>query len=91
MVYEQQCGLRVQKRRKTYEQVDKKNIFEIIEKSGCELNCSVEKLKKLPTQVLKDICLSYSSWHHTSNHYNKTDFYSVDTDRLRFYRCRGSD
>lgn len=61
----------------------KRNIFEIIEKSGCELNCSVEKLKKLPTQALKDICLSYSSWHHTSNHYNKTDFYSVDTDSLQ--------
>ena len=60
----------------------KKNIFEIIEKSGCELNCSVEKLKKLPTQALKDICLSYSSWHHTSNHYNKTDFYSLDVDRI---------
>lgn len=40
------------------------------------------KIKKLPVKVLKEVCLTYSSWHHTSNHYNKTDFYSLDVDRI---------
>ena len=40
------------------------------------LNCNMDKLKKAPVKELKILCLSYSSWHHTSNHYNKTDFYS---------------
>lgn len=46
------------------------------------LVCCMEKLKKAPVRILKDLCLSYSSWHHTSNHYNKTDFYSLDIGRL---------
>ena len=60
----------------------KSNIFESIKVQGVELKCSIEKLKKLPVKVLKEICLTYSSWHHTSNHYNKTDFYSLDLDSL---------
>jgi hypothetical protein len=53
-----------------------------IKKEDLTLNCSMEKLKKIPVKLLKDLCLSYSSWHHTSNHYNKTDFYSLDLDRI---------
>lgn len=58
----------------------KADIFEIIEDEDREikLKCSIDKLRKLPVKILKDICLTYSSWHHTSNHYNKTDFYSLD-------------
>lgn len=46
------------------------------------LNCNSGKLKKLPVKVLKQVCLYCSSWHHTSNHYNKTDFYSLDIDEI---------
>ena len=60
----------------------KADIFGAIEEQEVELKCSIEKLKKLPVKVLKEICLIYSSWHHTSNHYNKTDFYSLDVDRI---------
>lgn len=60
----------------------KADIFDTIEEQEVELKCSIEKLKKLPVKVLKEICLTYSSWHHTSNHYNKTDFYSLDVDRI---------
>lgn len=60
----------------------KTDIFDAINEREVELKCSIEKLKKLPVKVLKEICLTYSSWHHTSNHYNKTDFYSLDVDRI---------
>lgn len=46
------------------------------------LNCSFEALKKAPVKVLKTLCLSYSSWHHTSSHYNRTDFYSLDIHKI---------
>lgn len=58
----------------------KADIFEAINEQEVELKCSIEKLKKLPVKVLKAICLIYSSWHHTSNHYNRTDFYSLDVN-----------
>lgn len=60
----------------------KTDIFDAINKQEVELKCSIEKLKKLPVKVLKEVCLTYSSWHHTSNHYNKTDFYLLDVDRI---------
>lgn len=53
-----------------------------IEDEELTLNCNLGKLKKLPVKVLKQICLYCSSWHHTSNHYNKTDFYSIDIDSV---------
>ena len=60
----------------------KTDIFDAINEQEVELKCSIEKLKKLPVKILKEICLIYSSWHHTSNHYNKTDFYSLDVERI---------
>lgn len=39
-----------------------------------------EKLKKVKVNILKEKLLVCSSWHHTSNHFNKTKFYSIDTD-----------
>ena len=60
----------------------KADIFDAINEQEVELKCSIEKLKKLPAKVLKEVCLTYSSWHHTSNHYNKTDFYSLDVDKI---------
>lgn len=59
----------------------KSEILEAIEEAVSDgelvLQCSFDKLKKVPVKVLKNMCLKYSSWHHTSNHYNKTDFYSL--------------
>lgn len=55
-------------------------IIEAIENQDIELHCSFELLKKVPAKLLKDICLRCSSWHHTSNHYNRTDFYSLDVN-----------
>lgn len=49
-----------------------------IKEHQLSLNCCINKLNKLPVKVLKEICLYKSSWHHTSSHYNKTDFYSLD-------------
>lgn len=64
----------------------KKDILEAIEKAKLEeeltLNCSMEILKKAPIEVMRNICLYKSSWHHTSNHFNKTDFYSLDMDEI---------
>lgn len=60
----------------------KKDIIEGIEKSEIELKCSIGKLKKMPVKALKETCLCYSSWHHTSNRFNRTEFYSIDTDKV---------
>ena len=35
-------------------------------------------LSKLPLKELKDRFLTRSSWHHTSSHYNRTNFYSIN-------------
>lgn len=42
----------------------------------------VDLVKQLPITILKDKLLWNSSWHHTSMHYNKTEFYSIDEDVL---------
>lgn len=62
---------------------------EIIEEVGCLIKnnavtptFSFTKLEKAPAPVVKELCLSHTSWHHTSNHYNKTDFYSFDKENL---------
>lgn len=60
----------------------KTDIFDEIENQEVKLKCSMEKLQKLPAKALKEVCLTYSSWHHTSNHYNRTDFYSLDIDYI---------
>lgn len=39
-------------------------------------------LAKLSKEDLFDRCFVCSSWHHTSKHYNCTDFYSVDEQLL---------
>lgn len=61
----------------------KTNILNEIKKQEVDLKCSMEKLQKLPIKELKDICLICTSWHHTSNHYNKTDFYSLNINEIQ--------
>ncbi len=57
-------------------------IEEAVRCKDLELKCSFSKIKKIPVKMLKQICLYKSSWHHTSNHYNCTDFYSLDLSGL---------
>ena len=47
-----------------------------------ELKCSFDKLNKLPVKTLKNELLCVSSWHHTSSHFNRTDFYDIWWDKL---------
>ena len=37
-------------------------------------------VKDIPLSTLKQNLLYNSSYHHTSSHYNKTQFYAVDAD-----------
>jgi hypothetical protein len=53
-------------------------IEEMVEAGEVELKCDLTQLGKIPTKKLKEVCLVRTSWHHTSKHYNKTDFHSVD-------------
>ena len=36
-----------------------------------------QKLRKHSAKWLREKFLSYDSWHHTSKHYNRTEFYSI--------------
>lgn len=42
-----------------------------------------KEFNKLPCKVLKDKCLSISSWHHTSSYFNKTNFYTLNVDYIK--------
>lgn len=57
---------------------------EIIEKLTNEYSVyfSINVLKRAPVKVVKDLVLVKTSWHHTSNWYNETDFYSIDEEQL---------
>lgn len=52
-----------------------------IDNGSLILKCNIDKLSKLQLSILKSF-LVFSSWHHTSSRYNKTDFYSVDFERI---------
>lgn len=60
----------------------KVDILSEIQGMDLKLNCDLGKLKKMPAKALKEVCLYQSSWHHTSNHFNQTNFYSIDVDRI---------
>lgn len=38
---------------------------------------AIAKLSKYSTQALKNVCLEWTSWHHTGSYANETDFYQV--------------
>ena len=46
-----------------------------------ELGELANRFEKVPAPALKSALLYKSSWHHTSKHFNKTNFYSVDLDK----------
>lgn len=41
----------------------------------------INVVTKVKAEILKDCFLYRSSWHHTSNRFNRTDFYSFDIDK----------
>lgn len=57
-------------------------INDAIANGDLTLKCDIKVIKTLPIKILKDVALYKSSWHHTSLHYNKTNFYSLDLDAL---------
>lgn len=38
---------------------------------------TIAKLSKYSTQTLKNVCLEWTSWHHTGSYASETDFYAV--------------
>lgn len=57
-------------------------IQSLIDDEEIEIKFNLSLLKKVRVKTLKEQLLHFSSWHHTSNYFNKTDFYSIDTSRL---------
>ncbi len=53
-----------------------------------------EKLKKFNLETLRNNCLKYSSWHHTSKYCNETDFYEIiediDLDNITIFENKKS-
>lgn len=41
--------------------------------------CDIDRIQKIPLEVMKEEFLYCSSRHHTNSHYNLTEFYSLDT------------
>lgn len=59
----------------------KKAIIEEIEEMELT-NFKIDNLKKLNLATLKELVLEWSSWHHTSKFYNRTDFYQINVKAL---------
>lgn len=60
----------------------KKEIIEELRDQSEDLKVDIKALEKLPVSTLREIALVQSSWHHTSSHFNRTDFYMVDASRI---------
>lgn len=42
----------------------------------------IDAARRTPLNVLRDVALMYSAYHHTSSYYNTTDFFSVDAESV---------
>lgn len=63
--------------------------FELADALGVEADEVAKALKPYTVKEVKDKCLVYSGWHHTSSHYNRTAFYALeDFDGLADLECR---
>ena len=56
--------------------------------------CAVSEFKpadfrRIKKEVLAGTLLKRSSWHHTSSHFNATDFYEIDEDKVAIYEKEG--
>ena len=79
----------------------KSDIVEAVEsyRQENELLFSMELFKKIPLPVMKEKFLYKKSYHHTSSHYNRTDFYTIDDveldelsdDRIESIICEGKN
>ncbi len=59
----------------------KTEIIEILESYDfSKKDFTINDLKRIPAPALKNLFLSYDSWHHTSSYYNQTSFYSFDDE-----------
>lgn len=58
----------------------KNQIMKELKEAGIEAE-KLSAINKLSAKAVKKNFLYKSSWHHTSSHYNRTEFYSVDTDK----------
>lgn len=56
----------------------KTDIIDAIQDINPDIDCS-----RLNTTTLKNEFLTQTSWHHTSKFYNKTDFYSINTEYVK--------
>lgn len=56
----------------------KTDIIDAIQDINPDIDCS-----RLNTTTLKNEFLTQSSWHHTSKFYNKTGFYSINTEYVK--------
>lgn len=57
----------------------KTDILQVLKRSDIPKS-QLDLVGKMPLKSMRDYGLRRSSWHHTSSHYNKTDFYVVDVD-----------
>lgn len=62
----------------------KKDIINEIKEYASDNNLpfSIALLNKVKAKVLKDSLLKETSWHHTSSFANKTNFYSIDYEKV---------
>ena len=70
---------------KPFSKWTKAAIFEAIAENSDIYNFNsgiIAELRKMPVKALKSLVLIKTSWHHTSSHFNRTDFYSVDFGKI---------
>ena len=62
----------------------KTDMMDEIESIINELNVdwTMKDMKALKVKALRNLVLSYDSWHHTSSYCNNTDFYRIDPERI---------
>ena len=60
----------------------KKEIIEELRNQTEDLKVDIKALEKRSVSILREVALVQSSWHHTSSHFNRTDFYMVDASRI---------
>nr|DAR37482.1 MAG TPA: hypothetical protein [Caudoviricetes sp.] len=68
---------------KPFSKWTKRDIIAALEELVHDGEVSEETLniaRRMPAASLKNKTLRQTSWHHTSMHYNETDFYSVDDE-----------
>lgn len=60
---------------------NKKDLIEsALDSDGCAF--SREELQNCTLAALKKFLLENKEWHHTSKHFNETDFWGIDEDRV---------